>query len=64
MNNYTITEKQNIWSIREGYIVKCNTLKSAKIIASKRQLFLGTFLTIEQNNKLVAYKKSNTWIEV
>jgi hypothetical protein len=44
--------------------VECNTLKSAKIIASKRQTFFNTVLTIEQYGKMIAYKKSNKWIEV
>ena len=64
MNTYKITEKQNIWSSREGYQVKCNTLKGAKIIASKRQIFIDTVLTIEQDNQLIAYKKHNNWVGV
>lgn len=64
MNNFTITEKQDLHSRREGYQVVCNTLKGAKIIASKRQIFLNTVLTIEQNNQLLAYKESNKWIGV
>jgi hypothetical protein len=64
MDNYTIKEKQDLQSIRDGYQVECNTLKSAKIIASKRQTFFNTVLTIEQYGKMIAYKKSNKWIEV
>ena len=64
MNTYKITEKQNIWSNRDGYQVSCNTLKGAKIIASKRQIFIDTVLTIEQDNQLIAYKKHNNWVGV
>lgn len=64
MNAYTITEKQDLFSIRDGYLAECLTLKSAKIIASKRQSFFDTVLTIEQDGQMIAYKKSNKWIQV
>jgi hypothetical protein len=64
MNTYTITEKQDLFSIRDGYLAECATVKSAKIIASKRQSFFDTVLTIEKDGQMIAYKKSNKWIEV
>lgn len=62
MTTYKITEKQNENSTREGYLVKAKSLKSAKIIASKRQAFFGTVLTIEsENGSLLTTKVSGIW---
>lgn len=55
---YYITETQNINSTREGYEVTCSSLSSAKRIASKKQCFFGTCLTIFDCNKNIISVKS------
>lgn len=42
-----ITEKQNRQSFRRGDAIEVASLKGAKIAASKRQVYQGTVLTIE-----------------
>ena len=61
---YIITEKQNLFSTREGVAVEATSLTSAKRIASKDQVFNGTVLTVEsQSGALLAYKEAGkTWV--
>lgn len=54
---YTITEKQNVNSTREGYEFS-GTLDQAKRKATKEQVAYGTVLTIELSGELVAYKEA------
>ena len=59
---FTIKETQNENSDREGYKVEANTLKAAKITATKCQTFHGTVLKIEdENGALLATKNSKGW---
>ena len=64
MTTYTITEKQDINSVREGRKVEAKTLAAAKSNARKNQCFYGTTLTIESNGTLVAYTDGGKWINV
>jgi hypothetical protein len=67
MTTYTVTEKENLQSIRKGYdaIIDFGTdqekLKFVKSMASKTQFFQDTVLTIEQDGALIAYKDQNGW---
>ena len=58
MNIFTITEKQNSMSNREGYVFTGN-LTQAKRHATRNQVFHGTFLVIEENDIVVAYRNRN-----
>ena len=59
MNTYTITEKQDFNSIREGYEVQANSLTAAKRAAKRNQSFHGTVLVIEQSGCEVAKADKN-----
>ena len=62
MTAFVITEKLNVNSAREGYEVEAARLTVAKIIATKRQVFVGTTLTIEdKQGNLLAVKKYGKW---
>jgi len=62
---YIITEKQNLKSIKDGKIIKANSLKSAKIKATKSQCFYDTVLTIETlDGTLLSYKEQDRWINM
>jgi hypothetical protein len=65
MPKFTITEKQNAMSIREGYEFE-GTLTQAKRHATRNQAFQGTFLVIEEEDVVVATKDRNakTWFNV
>lgn len=57
MYELKITEKHNLLSTREGYIIKTKNILAAKKIASRNRVFQGTVLTIESlNGDLIAYK--------
>ncbi len=59
---YIITEKQDTASRREGYQIEANNLSAAKTVASKRQVFKGTVLTIEDGiGNLIATKINGEW---
>jgi hypothetical protein len=45
--NVIITETQNRQSFRRGDAITVKSLTGAKIAASKRQVYQGTFLTIK-----------------
>ena len=62
---YTITEKQNSNSTRYIYTVECESLTSAKRLASKRQSVHGSVISIEDNNghTVAAKERSGKWIE-
>ena len=64
MNTYTITEKQNANSTREGVEIVAKTLTEAKRIASKRQSFFGTVLEIADIHGVIAIKTENSWKDV
>lgn len=61
MNTYTITEKQNLNSVRKGAEFQAKDLTAAKRIASREKMFQGTVMTVEQNGRLLAYKESGVW---
>lgn len=57
MYEFKITEKHNLLSTREGYIIKTKNISAAKKITSRNRVFQGTVLTIESlNGDLIAYK--------
>lgn len=66
MAELKITEKLDLASDRKGYTVNVKNITSAKKIASRRQIFQGTVLTIETTSgDLVAYKNyGEKWIDV
>lgn len=65
MTTFTIIEKENSMSIREGYEFD-GTLTQAKRHATRNQAFYNTFLVIEQNDIVVAFKNRNEkkWVNV
>jgi hypothetical protein len=65
MTTYTMIEKQNLNSEREGVSFEAKSLRGAKIAASKQQCFFGTVLELLNcSGETVAVKdKSGKWIE-
>ena len=62
---FTIRELQNAQSYREGETIEARDLRAAKIAASKRQLFQGTVLVIEDvHEHRLAVKKDGKWHNV
>lgn len=62
MITFTITEKENANSIREGYEFT-GTLTQAKRHATKNQAFHNTFLVIEESGIVSASKNaSGKWV--
>ena len=63
MKTYTITEKQNKNSTRDGVEIILNSLTSAKRYATKNQCFQGTFLEISEGGIVVAQKEDGgKWV--
>ena len=61
---YTITEKQNMHSIREGYTIDSKSLRSAKMLTRKNQFYQGTVLVIEDGAGIVvATHKDGKWVD-
>ena len=65
MTTFTITEKQNSASIREGYLFE-GTLTQAKRHATRNQAYHNTFLSIEQSGVIVATKDCDAkkWLNI
>jgi hypothetical protein len=64
MTTYTLIEKQNSNSQREGVEFEANNLTQAKRKATKLQCFEGTFLELREGLSTVATKEANgKWIE-
>jgi hypothetical protein len=63
MQTYTITEKQNAQSRREGSTVEAKDLSDAKRKASKMQCFQGTVLEISDESGVLSIKKDGKWID-
>ena len=63
MNLYSITEKQNINSARDGYHAEANSLIEAKKIATRNQMFQGTVLTVEHLGQLLSVKTGKKWAD-
>ena len=61
MKTFKITEKQDFNSVREGYEVQAENLTAAKRIASKKQAYFGTVITIEHGGEVVASKSGKSW---
>ena len=61
---YTITEKQNINSVRDGVTKEFKNLTGAKQYASRHQAFHGTVLTIEDGDTLLAYRDGSIWVDL
>ena len=63
MTKFIITEKQDRNSTRAGEAVEAKSLTTAKRKASSLQLFQGTFMTIESENRtLLSWKdKAGKW---
>ena len=64
MQTYTITEKQNVQSRREGSTVEAKDLSDAKHKASKMQCFQGTVLEISDTSGVLSIKKDGKWVDV
>lgn len=63
MTTYTLIEKQNSNSQREGVDFEAKNLTQAKRKATKLQCFEGTFLELCEGLNTVAVKESNgKWI--
>lgn len=61
---YTICEKQNVNSCREGITREFKSLTSAKRYASRNQIFQESVLTIEDNSGLVSHKEpGGKWVD-
>ena len=64
MTTYTLIEKQNSNSQREGVEFEAKNLTQAKRKATKLQCFEGTFLELCEGLNTVAVKEANgKWIE-
>jgi ribosomal protein L19 len=62
MKTYTVTEKQNINSTREGTTITAANLSAAKRKASRMQCFHGTVMTIEnESGSLLSSKTGSRW---
>jgi len=62
---YAIIEKQNLQSIGNAEAVEAKDLADAKRIATRKQVFQGTVLSIEApNGSELAYKKNGKWTDV
>lgn len=69
---YYMCECENLNSFKECEQLRAKTLKSAKIEASKKQVFSGTILKIGTsvnrngfliNDSIICYKEDNKWNE-
>ena len=58
---YTITEKQNVNSVRDGYTIDAESLIVAKTHAQKNRFYHGTVLVIEDNTGVVATHENGKW---
>jgi len=59
---YVITEKQNVNSVRKGFVIEAANLAAAKRLAAREQMFHGTVLTIEsESGALLAIKQAGKW---
>jgi hypothetical protein len=64
MTTYTVVEKQNSNSVREGTDFEANSLTAAKRMATRKQCFQGTFLELLEGIYTVAVKESNgKWVD-
>lgn len=64
MQTFTMIEKENFNSERNGITFPAKNLLGAKIAASKRQAFYGTVIELlDSNNDTVAVKKDGVWVE-
>ena len=63
MTTYTLIEKENSNSQREGVTFTAKNLRGAKIAASKRQVFCGTFLELvnEHGHTVACKEKDGNW---
>ena len=62
MKTYIIIEAQSNGSMRDGYSVEVSSLASAKRIASRKQMFQQTVLTVSTaRGEVVATKENGFW---
>lgn len=62
MNTFIITEKNDVNSTRDGEEIQAKTLADAKRTATRRQLFQGTVMTVENEaGVLLAVKEEGVW---
>ena len=62
MKTFIIIEAQSIGSMRDGYAVEVSSLAAAKRIASRKQMFQKTMLTISTDcGAVVATKENGVW---
>jgi len=66
MATYIFRELQNANSFCQGEKIKTSTLTSAKRVATRRQVFCGTVLTIETEGGDVLARKSaaGKWVDL
>lgn len=58
---YTVTEKQNANSRRDGTTVEAASLSEAKRKAARMQAFQGTVLEISDASGVLSRKKNGKW---
>lgn len=65
MSTYTMIEKQNSGSHRDGVKIFANNLTDAKRKATRKQCFEGTYLELnDEHGRTVAAKQRNgQWID-
>lgn len=61
MGQYTITEKQNAQSRRDGTQVEAASLSDAKRRASRMQVFHGTVIEISDAHGVLSVKRGGKW---
>jgi len=62
MTTYIITEKQDANSTREGQYAEAASLKGAKILATRAQVFAGTTLTVQDAyGRVLSTKRHGVW---
>ncbi len=64
MSIYTVIEKQNSASQREGVTIEAKNLTQAKRKATKMQAFHGTVMAIEDanGNTVAAKERDGSWV--
>jgi hypothetical protein len=64
MKQYTVTEKQNAQSRREGTLIEAASLTEAKRKASRMKCFHGTVLVISDGVGVLSIKENGKWVDV
>jgi hypothetical protein len=64
MKQYTVTEKPNAQSRREGTLIEAANLTEAKRKASRMKCFYGTVLEISDDVGVLSIKENGKWADV